>query len=98
MGLIWAILMIIVVGAVVGVLARFLVPGRDDMGWGPTIILGIIGSLIGTLLGSLLGKSSGDTFIEMLRPHSAWQFIGAVIGGVIALLIWRAVGGRKTAV
>ena len=48
----------IIIGAVIGVLARFFKPGADPMGWIPTILLGIAGAYIGSLLyagGGLIG-------------------------------------------
>jgi uncharacterized membrane protein YeaQ/YmgE (transglycosylase-associated protein family) len=98
MGLLWAIILIVVIGAIVGLIARAIMPGRDAMGWGPTIVLGIVGSLIGTLIGSILGRQKNEKFVDMMMPNSIWQFLLAIVGGVVALAIWRAVGGRKTTV
>jgi uncharacterized membrane protein YeaQ/YmgE (transglycosylase-associated protein family) len=44
----------LVVGLIVGAIARFIVPGPDPMGWIGTIILGIVGSFVGGFLASLL--------------------------------------------
>ena len=87
------ILGFLVVGLIAGVIARFLVPGPDPMGWVGTLILGIVGSFVGGLLGFLLfGKDVGDGF---LQPSG---IIGSIIGAIIVLLIWRAMGGRRGAV
>ena len=48
-----AIVTWIIFGAIVGVIARFLMPGRDSMGWIPTIVLGIVGSFVGGWLAQL---------------------------------------------
>jgi len=45
------IIFLLVVGAIAGFIARLLVPGRDPMGIGATILLGIVGSFIGGFLG-----------------------------------------------
>ena len=45
-------------GAVIGILARFIKPGADPMGWIMTILLGIAGALIGGLLGTEMGVAS----------------------------------------
>ena len=88
------LLMLIIVGAIAGFIARALVPGRDAMSIGATIVLGIVGSFIGGFLGALLfGK---DAVSGLLQPSG---IIGSVIGAVIALLVYRAVNGRsRTAV
>ena len=88
------IILLVIVGAIAGFVARALVPGRDAMGIVPTIILGIVGSFIGGFLGALLfGK---DAVAGLLQPSG---IIGSIIGAVIALLVYRAVNGRsRTAV
>lgn len=84
------LVVMIVVGLIAGALARLLVPGRDPMGIGATIVLGIVGSFIGGFLGYLLfRKDSNDGF---LQPAG---LIGSVIGAIIALLVYRAVSGRS---
>ena len=88
------LLMLIIVGAIAGFIARALVPGRDAMGIGATILLGIVGSFVGGFLGALIfGK---DAIEGLLQPSG---IIGSIIGAVIALLVYRAVSGRsRTAV
>ena len=74
---------IIIVGLIAGFLARAIVPGRQSMGIGATILLGIVGSFIGGLLGYLIfGRDAGDGFVQ----PSGW--IGSIIGAIIALLIY----------
>ena len=80
----------LIVGLIVGAIARLLVPGRDPIGFFGTILLGIVGSFIGGLLVSLIFYQD----IE-LRP-AGW--IGSIIGAVIALLIYRRVGSRRAVV
>lgn len=83
------VITMLVVGLVAGFLARALVPGRDPMGIGATIVLGVVGSFIGGFLGYvLMGK---DLNQGALQPSG---LIGSVIGAVIALLVWRRVGHR----
>ncbi len=80
------IIMLIVVGAIAGFLARLVVPGHDPLGVLGTIVLGIVGSFVGGFLGYLLLGS--DTAEGALQPSG---IIGSVIGAVVALLVYRAV-------
>jgi uncharacterized membrane protein YeaQ/YmgE (transglycosylase-associated protein family) len=77
---------LIVVGLIAGFLARLLVPGRDPMGVFGTMVLGIVGSFVAGFLAKLLFN---DTSVGL---------IGSVIGAIICLLVWRAVGGRRRSV
>lgn len=80
------IILLLIVGAIAGFLARAIVPGRDSMGIVPTIVLGIIGSFVGGFLGALIfGKDALD---GLLQPSG---IIGSIIGAVVALLVYNAV-------
>lgn len=80
------VISMLVIGLIAGFLARAIVPGRDPMGIGATILLGIVGSFLGGFLGYVLfDKDAGQ---GALQPSG---IIGAVIGAVIALLVWRRV-------
>ena len=85
------IITIIVVGLIAGALARLIVPGKQNMSIGMTIVIGIIGSFVGGFLGYLLfHKDAEDGF---LQPAG---LIGSIIGAIIVLLIWLRVGGRRS--
>ena len=85
------ILYLIVIGLIAGFIARALVPGRDAMSVGATIVLGMVGSFIGGFIGyALTHKDASDGAFQ------ASGIIGSIVGAVIALLIYRAVNGRST--
>ena len=70
----------IVFGAIVGALARLLMPGRDSIGWLMTILLGIVGSLIcGYLLGLIISGRGTDP--------AGW--IGSILGALLVLWLYR---------
>lgn len=85
----WAILVWIVFGFIVGLIARWLVPGAVGGGVVTDIIVGIVGALIGGFIYRQFGHGALNTL---------WSFIYAVIGAVILLLIVRAFSGRRTVV
>jgi uncharacterized membrane protein YeaQ/YmgE (transglycosylase-associated protein family) len=84
----WNIIVLIVVGLIAGFVARAVVPGKQAMSIGATIVLGIIGSVVGNLLGSLL-----------FAPHrfelGTSGIIGSIIGAIVVLLIYLGVTGRN---
>jgi len=81
------IIITIVIGLIIGVVAKLIMPGRDPGGIIVTILLGIAGSFIGTWLADITGVGLGD---------SGWgPFIAGVIGAIILLLIYRMVVGRR---
>jgi uncharacterized membrane protein YeaQ/YmgE (transglycosylase-associated protein family) len=84
------LIVFLIVGLIAGFIARALVPGPDPMGWLGTMILGIIGSFVGGTLAALLFGGTLDI--------SAAGLIGSVVGSIIVLLIWRAMGGERTRV
>ncbi len=80
------------IGLLAGAVAPLLVPGRRNMPMVVTIVLGILGSFIGGILSYLLiGKDAGAGSSAQL----AW-IAGAIIGAVIALLLFIAFGRRPT--
>lgn len=69
-------------GIAAGAFARLLMPGRDPMGCLTTMVLGIVGSLLGGFLSGLVFGNNDAGF----EPSG---FIGAVIGAIILLAIYR---------
>ena len=89
MGLIGTVVTVLVVGLLAGALARLLVPGRQSMSVGRTILLGVVGSFVGGFLGFLIFRQ--DAADGFLQPAG---IIGSVIGSVVVLLVVGARGHR----
>jgi uncharacterized membrane protein YeaQ/YmgE (transglycosylase-associated protein family) len=75
----------IIFGLVVGIVAKFVMPGRDPGGFVVTALLGIVGAVVGGWLGRAL---------NLYRPGEPAGFIMAVVGAVIVLIIYRMVARR----
>lgn len=76
----------IVIGFIAGALAKFIMPGKDPGGIIITIILGIGGAFVATYLGQFVGwYEAGETA----------GFIGAVVGSIIILWIYRIIRKRS---
>ena len=78
------ILAFIVLGAIAGFIARFLMPGRDPMGFIATVLLGIAGSFIGGFIFRLFDSNSGAN-----NELSLISIVGAVIGAMVLLFLYR---------
>ena len=83
MGILWTI----VIGFIAGVVAKLIMPGRNEpSGFVLTTILGIVGAMIATFLGQALGwYSAGE----------GAGFIGAVVGAIVVLFVWGLVARRR---
>jgi len=76
----------IVIGFIVGLIARFVKPGDDRMGLLFTTLVGIAGAFVGQFLGQALGIYSSN------EPAG---FIGAVVGAVVVLALIKAFTGNR---
>jgi uncharacterized membrane protein YeaQ/YmgE (transglycosylase-associated protein family) len=83
------IIALIIIGIIAGYLARLLVPGPDPMSFVQTVLLGIVGSFVGGFLGYVLFNE--DVNEGGLQTAG---ILGSVLGAVVALLIYNAVGRR----
>ncbi len=84
------IIYLVLVGLVAGFIARAVVPGKDAMSVAATILLGIVGSFVGGFIGYVLThRDAGDGAFQ------ASGIIGSILGAIVALLVYRAVGGRS---
>lgn len=74
------IVWMLIIGLIVGAIAKFLMPGSDPGGIFITILLGIAGSLVATFLGRALG---------FYGPGAPAGFIMSVVGAVLLLMLYR---------
>lgn len=77
----------IVIGFLVGLVARFVKPGNDSKGFIATTFIGIVGAFLGSYLGQILG---------VYRVGEPAGFIGAVVGAIIVLAILKSLSKRKS--
>ena len=82
MHILWTIL----IGLVAGAIAKFIMPGKDPGGLIITVLLGIAGSLIATYLGHLIG---------WYQAGQSAGFIGAIVGSILILLIYRLIKRKQ---
>ena len=85
MSIIWAI----IIGFIVGLVAKMLMPGRDPGGFIVTALLGIIGAVVATFLGQAMG---------LYAQGESAGFIASVIGAIVVLAIYNMVRGRRRTV
>ncbi len=77
MSVVWAI----IIGFIAGIIAKLVTPGDPKpRGFILTTVLGIVGAVLATVIGQAIG---------LYRPGETAGFIGAIVGAIIILLIWR---------
>ena len=76
----------IVIGALAGIIAKAIMPGKDPGGCIVTILLGVAGALVAGFLGNAL---------NWYKPGEGAGFIAAIIGAIIILFVYRLVAGRR---
>jgi len=76
----------LIIGLLVGLVAKFLMPGKDPKGFLITMAIGVAGAFLATFLGQQLGIYQGE---------EAAGFIGAVIGAILLLIVYRVVAGKR---
>jgi len=74
MHIVWTILL----GLAAGIIAKLIFPGKENMRWIMTTLLGIAGSFLSTYLGQ---------FLKIYEPGETAGFIGAIVGALIILFI-----------
>jgi uncharacterized membrane protein YeaQ/YmgE (transglycosylase-associated protein family) len=84
--MIMALILYLIAGAIIGAVARFLVPGEDPMPWWGTVLLGAVAAFLGGWLARLITPD-----------NEGIPWIAAIITGVVLVLIVRFVRGRSSA-
>lgn len=79
----------IVIGTLAGFIGRALLPGKDSMGFLPTVAVGIVGALIGYFLFRAIGIGDADKF-------DLGGIIGAIVGTMLVLIVLRMVRGNSS--
>ena len=80
------IISMIIVGFIVGLLARAIMPGDQKMGFILTVVLGIVGAVVAGYLGGALG---------LYEPGEGAGWIGSIVGAVIVLFVYGLIAKRK---
>ena len=85
-----SILWTIIIGFIVGVIAKLIMPGNktEPQGFILTVILGIVGAFVATYLGQAVG---------WYQPGESAGFLGGIVGAVIVLFVYGFFAGRRTA-
>jgi uncharacterized membrane protein YeaQ/YmgE (transglycosylase-associated protein family) len=82
----------LVTGLIVGLIARALVPGKQDIGVVLTIVLGVVGAVLGGLLSTVIWPTwTNEPDVNRMWP--GWLM--SIAGGVLVLAIYLAVTGRR---
>ncbi|MCV7379013.1 transglycosylase [Mycobacterium alsense] len=88
--MIGSIILAIIVGAIIGVVARLVMPGKQSIGMIMTVLLGAVGGLIGSVVAGQFGYHNANGGIAWI-PF----FIGVVVA-VVLIAIYEAVTGRRS--
>jgi len=83
MPIVWTI----VLGLAAGIIAKFLYPGKQNMGLVMTILLGIGGSLVATY---------GGQWLKLYQPGQTAGFIGAIVGALVILFVYGLIKRKAT--
>jgi uncharacterized membrane protein YeaQ/YmgE (transglycosylase-associated protein family) len=83
MGILWTL----IIGLIVGAIAKFLMPGKDPGGFIVTMLIGVAGALLAGFLGRALGWYA--------NPGEGPGITASIIGALLLLLLYRMFVGRK---
>jgi uncharacterized membrane protein YeaQ/YmgE (transglycosylase-associated protein family) len=77
---------VLVIGLIVGAIAKLIMPGRDPGGIFITMVLGVCGALVGRIIGRILG---------LYGPGQPAGFIMSIVGAIVLLALYRLVTHRQ---
>ena len=83
---VFEIIQLAIFGLIVGLIARFLMPGKDPMGLIMTSILGIVGSFLGTFIGRTLFEKG---------PYYQARWVMSILGSLVLLFLYRVLFARR---
>jgi uncharacterized membrane protein YeaQ/YmgE (transglycosylase-associated protein family) len=86
----------LIFGLIIGLIARAIYPGRQNMGWLSTMVLGMVGSLVGGLIGNALFGSHRAADGGTGFTPGGW--ISSIVGAIIVLWAYLALAGRRRTV
>jgi uncharacterized membrane protein YeaQ/YmgE (transglycosylase-associated protein family) len=90
--MIGSVILALIVGAVIGLVARLVMPGRQDIGMLPTVLIGALGGLIGSAVASQFGYHNANGGV-------AWiPFFVGVAAAIALIAIYESVMGRRTGI
>ena len=81
------IIMTVVIGLIVGIVAKFFHPGKDPGGFIITAIIGIVGSFLATYAGQAMG---------WYAPGQTAGFIASVVGAIVLLILHRMIAPMRS--
>jgi uncharacterized membrane protein YeaQ/YmgE (transglycosylase-associated protein family) len=81
-----SILWYLLIGVVVGIIARLILPGKENMGWIMTVILGALGAFLAGAIGQWLGWYGFP---------SLWGFVASIVVAVILIAIYNRLKGKR---
>ena len=79
-------LWMLIIGLVIGAIAKFIMPGKDPGGIIVTMLIGIVGALIAGFLGRAVG---------WYHEGEPAGFIASIVGAILRLIVYRMIVGRR---
>lgn len=87
--MLWTIIVTVIFGAIIGALARLVLPGKQSISTLVTVVLGILGALIGSWVVYQIGYSNSNGGFEII------PFLAGIIAAAVLIVVYGMVVGRK---
>jgi uncharacterized membrane protein YeaQ/YmgE (transglycosylase-associated protein family) len=85
-----SILSYLIVGLVMGTLAKAILPGRVNGGWISTLVVGVVGAVVGGFIGDMIFNRGLSGFFSL------WTWVLALAGSLVVLALYGVIKGRKS--